>query len=295
MKLLYSLHPAAVLPVILFTIILSMLNINPLFSACSLAGSLILIIAVSGVKELLKTLKFALPVFLLMSAVNPLLVRDGYTVLFTAAGIAFTLEAALYGISASMSVISVFCQFKCLNAVIDGDKFLYLFGNISPRLALTLSAAIGFYPTAKKIIRETDDCQRLTGIYSDKNFSDKIKAKGGTLSAATGLCLEKAMEKADMCRARGFSLKNRTHYSPYDWRLREWLFFTPAALLFVSSCVLLLAGGGKYDFYPLCTSLPSDPLSLSLYFCYSALLLTAPATETFHSLRVRRALAQTFG
>ena len=57
MKLLYSLHPAAVLPVILFTIILSMLNINPLFSACSLAGSLILIIAVSGVKELLKTLK----------------------------------------------------------------------------------------------------------------------------------------------------------------------------------------------------------------------------------------------
>ena len=121
MKLLYSLHPAAVLPVILFTIILSMLNINPLFSACSLAGWLILIIAVSGVKELLKTLKFALPVFLLMSAVNPLLVRDGYTVLFTAAGIAFTLEAALYGISASMSVISVFCQFKCLNAVIDGD------------------------------------------------------------------------------------------------------------------------------------------------------------------------------
>lgn len=66
-----------------------------------------------------------------------------------------TLEAVCYGFAVGVMIMSVFYWFKCFNAVMSSDKFIYLFGRVIPKLALLLSMTLGFIPKLKGVTRKS--------------------------------------------------------------------------------------------------------------------------------------------
>ena len=73
-----------------------------------------------------KTILGLLPLFLVLTAVNPLFNRYGSTVLFTYWDRPYTLEALLYGAAIAAIFVEMILWFGCYNAVLTGDKFTAL-------------------------------------------------------------------------------------------------------------------------------------------------------------------------
>ena len=92
---------------------------------------------VEGGRTLVGQMRYMLPLLLFTALLNPLFNHQGATVLFQLPnGSSITLEAVAYGGAAAGMLLAVVVWFRCFGAVITSDKFLYLFGRISPSLSL---------------------------------------------------------------------------------------------------------------------------------------------------------------
>ena len=86
----------------------------------------------------LRNILSMLPLFLVLSLINPLFNRYGERVLFWYFGRPYTWEALLYGMAISGIFLEMLLWFGCYNAVLTSDKFTSLFGNVIPALSLLL-------------------------------------------------------------------------------------------------------------------------------------------------------------
>ena len=116
---------------------IAMFSANPVISAISLVGAITLYLMNNGRKSLSLHL-FSAGLFAVMALVNPLVSHNGATVLFVMNNNPITLEALIYGVCAAVTVIAVLYWFRSFSDVMTADKLLYLFGALSPKLALTL-------------------------------------------------------------------------------------------------------------------------------------------------------------
>lgn len=132
-----------------------------------------------------------------------------------------TLEAVCYGFAVGVMIMSVFYWFKCFNAVMSSDKFIYLFGRVIPKLALLLSMTLGFIPKLKRRYKEIDSAQKALGIYTSKSFVDRLRSKMRVMSILVTWSLESSVETGDSMRARGYGLKGRSSYSVFAWSARD--------------------------------------------------------------------------
>ena len=71
-----------------------------------------------------------------------------------------TLEAVCYGFAVGVMIMSVFYWFKCFNAVMSSDKFIYLFGRVIPKLALPFVHDARLYSQAEKALQRKSTARR---------------------------------------------------------------------------------------------------------------------------------------
>ena len=93
-----------------------------------------------------------LPMFLILTAINPLFNTYGAHILFSVFGRPYTLEALLYGAAIASVFVVMMLWFGCYNAVMTSDKFTSLFGNLIPALSLLLVMVLRLIPN---FIRKT--------------------------------------------------------------------------------------------------------------------------------------------
>ena len=93
-----------------------------------------------------KTLLAMIPLFLLMTVINPLFNTYGATILFYVFKRPYTLEALYYGAAIAAVLVVMLIWFGCYNVVLTSDKFTSLFGNLIPSLSLLLVMVL---PTLK--------------------------------------------------------------------------------------------------------------------------------------------------
>ncbi|HIY97496.1 MAG TPA: energy-coupling factor transporter transmembrane protein EcfT [Candidatus Borkfalkia excrementigallinarum] len=271
-------------PIILFVYFIAMIFItmftqHPVLLGISFVCAVSFCGMLTGLKKLLKSLAYSIPVLLVIAVTNPLFSHNGETVLFFLNDNPVTLEAILYGLDIAVMIMAVFYWFKCYHAVMTSDKFIYLFGRVIPKLSLLLSMVLNFIPKFKRQYKEIDQSQKALGIYGAKGYIDKIRSRIRVLSILVTWSLENSVETADSMRARGYGLKGRTSYSIFKWTVRDTVM---AALVFAFTamiCFLMSLGYAEYWFYPTFKAFDRSVLAILLYVGLFVLMMLSTATE----------------
>ena len=216
---------------------------------------------------------YMLPVLLLAALVNPLFSHAGVTTLaYLPNGNPLTLESILYGVSAAFLLVTVITWFSCFNAVMTGDKLVYLFGRVIPALSLVLSMALRFVPRFTAQAKAIEHAQKCLGRdISQGNILKRVKYSVKILSILVTWALENAIDTADSMKSRGYGLPGRSAFSIYRFEKRD-----RAALLFLLLCGGLVIAGGlagqlEFHFYPAVGGAGCGPWQAGLFITYFAL------------------------
>ena len=241
-------HPAINLLYFVAAIGFAMFFTHPVCLAISLLCAFTYSVYLNGKRAVRFNLIYMLPLLVFAALLNPMFNHQGGTILaYLPNGNPLTLESVLYGVSASVMLVTVISWFSCFNVVMTSDKFVYLFGKIIPALSLILSMALRFVPRFKAQIKVISNAQKCVGRdASSGNLLRRMKHGIKILSIMVTWALENAIETADSMKGRGYGLPGRTAFSIFRFDRRDW-----RALLYILVCsAAVLAGNftGAYRF-----------------------------------------------
>jgi energy-coupling factor transport system permease protein len=204
--------------------------------------------------ELRRAARLAVPLALLVAVVNPLVSREGLTLLVQGPTVPLygaldvTLEAVVYGGVAALRVLVVVLAFAVFSATVDPDEMLRGLRRLAPRSALTASLATRMVPVLAR------DGERLSEAYALRASA----IRGGRLQRSAVLAralaaggLERAMDTAAALELRGYALgTRRSGRMPRAWSTADVAFGLAAAALLVSAVGTAVAGLATFDPYP---------------------------------------------
>lgn len=276
-----SVHPISAFMFFVFAFVLSMTASHPLLLAVSFITGLIYDIKLSAVSFFLKII---MPMICLITFFNGIFSHYGVTVLFKMpSGNNFTLEALVFGFVFSIRTASALLWLNSFNEIITSDKFIFLFGRISPKTALVISMVLRFIPLVRSQSEEIKKAEKGVGnLPTEKDFIGKIRHGARKLSILISWTLEKGIDSADSMKARGYGLHGRTSFNSYTFTLKDALFLM---LSFIASGMLFYIGAEyKANYNPVIDIPMPDNLSL-IFIIFIALVLLLP---TFYDLREDR-------
>ncbi len=230
---------------------LGMFFVHPAFLTCSLLLSFSYYLTVHGRKGI-KFVLGMIPLFVILSVINPLFNTGGDTVLFTYfGGRAYTLEALLYGIALSAMFVSVMVWFASYNAVMTSDKFLYIFGKAAPSVSLVLSAILRLIPNFRRKAVQIAGARKCIGKAGEAGRrKEKIENGMTVMSTLTTWALEGGIVTADSMRSRGYGSGKRTNFAIYRLDGRDILLIIIMAALITAVLVCAALGGMKASYLP---------------------------------------------
>jgi len=244
-----------------------MFTLNPYALGISMLCAICFCGICIGAKKLFVSLAYSLPLMIIVAMVNPIFVHKGDTILFFLNDNPVTKEAILYGVSSSVMLAAVYYWCKAYNEIVTSDKFIYLFGKVSPKLSLLLSLIIGFVPKLKRKYKEIDEAQKTLGVYSSGGYVDKLAGKFRVLSILLTDALESSVSTADGMQARGYGLKGRTAYSPYIFTPYDVISLLLILAAGITAIVLFIVKTGRFVYYPTISPLNFGIKECALYIC----------------------------
>jgi len=241
----------------------AMFFFHPVLLAISLVCALAYAFCLKGKKAVFIAGVFLIPLLIFTAVMNPLFNHQGATILsYLPNGNPVTLESVLYGVAASVMLVTVIAWFMCFNAVITSDKMIYLFGRVLPSLSLVLSMSMRFVPRFIAQAKVISNAQKGMG---QKPSLVKI------LSILVTYALENAVETADSMKARGYGLPGRTAFSIFTFRRRDAY---AAVYILLCACVVLTgaaAGALRFRYFPSIQMQSFQASSFVVFTAYFAL------------------------
>ena len=193
------------------TVVLTVVLMHPVYQAVSLGCAALYYVLLRGRKSV-KVLLGLIPLWAVLSAVNPLFDTMGQTVLFTYWGRPYTLEALIYGMVLAAMCAAVILWCLCYATVMTADKFTALFAPLLPALSLLLVMIFRLIPSYGRKARQIALARRCIGLGGEDSRRAHLKSGMGTLSALTTWALEGSIVTADSMRARGYGTAKRTSF-----------------------------------------------------------------------------------
>ena len=279
-----SVHPISAFVFFVFAFVLSMTASHPLLLAVSFITGLIYDIKLSGKKAVSFFLKTIMPMVFLITFFNGIFSHYGVTVLFKMpSGNNFTLEALVFGFVFSIRTASALLWLNSFNEIITSDKFIFLFGRISPKTALVISMVLRFIPLVRSQSEEIKKAEKGVGnLPTDKDFIGKIRHGARRLSILISWTLEKGIDSSDSMKARGYGLHGRTSFNSYSFSVKDALF-----LLFslIASVIFFFVGTKYKSNYNPVIDIPMPDILATLLITVIAFVLLLP---TLYDLREER-------
>lgn len=222
----------------------------------------------------LKMLLAMLPLFLIMTAINPLFNTYGATVLFHVLGRPYTLEALYYGMAIAAVFVVMLIWFGCYNAVLTSDKFTSLFGNLIPALSLLLVMVLRMIPNLMRKARQFAGARKSIGKGSGDNATNKEKITDGMtiLSALTDWALEGGVVTGDSMRSRGYGSAKRTSFVVYRMTGIDFSLLVIQCVLILAVLGTALTGGTTATYTPDFYIAPVSGMHISGLIAYCAYL-----------------------
>lgn len=255
-------HPFVSLFYFLSVLIIAMFSVNPIFIVIALLGGISFFLKIEKSLSISRDLGFYLLLIIAVTLTNPLFSHKGVTVLFFFNNNPITLESILYGLNLGLTLTSVIFWFKSFNIIMTEEKLLFLLGKASPKIALTISSALRFIPSLKRQFKRIKESQTATGRFSSDSWINKIKSSVSIYSALVDWAFENAIDTGASMKARGYGLKNKSHYSLFRFKGLDFLLLS---LIFMCDTIVILSlvlGGNSFSFYPVLSEIPLDYISL---------------------------------
>ena len=219
-----------------------------------------------GVKTLL--VFFALS--LVIAVINPFFNTAGDTVLFSAFGRPYTLEALIRGALAAGAFFSAVIWFACFNAVMSGDKFTALFGNIAPSLSTVLVMIFRLVPEMKRRTGLIGEARTAIGKGAGGTLREKFSAGVASLGALTTYSLEGGVTAGDSMRARGYGVSRRTSFAGKKAGCADVLFAVVTLSLAAAALFFVFRGAAGVVFDPRFSAAPLNGENLVCFIACTA-------------------------
>lgn len=268
-----SVHPFSAFIFFVFAFILSMAASHPVLLGLCLLSGLVYDIRLNGRKAVSFFSKLIIPMMILITVLNAVFSHYGVTVLFTMHnGNNFTLEALVFGFVFSLRTASALLWLDCFNEIITSDKFIFLFGRVSPRLALVISMVLRFIPLIRSQSEDIKKAEKGVGnLPKEADFIGKVRHGARGLSILISWTLEKGIDTSDSMRARGYGLSGRTSYNSYTFSLKDLLIL----LLSISSFagLFIISKNMKATYNPIIDIPMPDVFSVIIILIFTVNLL----------------------
>lgn len=278
MRFFGTLHPAVSMCYFVCVIGLTLACPHVVTVLLSLLGGAMFNLALRGGKAFGRTMRFVLPMFLIVCIGNPLVNHRGVTMLFLLFDQWITLEAIVYGVVTACSLAAVILWFGCYQEVMTSDKFLYLFGKIAPATALLITSALRFIPQMQQNAAQIKESRAMLQDNSPRLFQ-KLAHAVQNLSALLGMSMENAVETADSMKARGFGARRRTTFHLFHFDARDARTLALMLTLFGICVVARCYGHGYMEYYPRITALTMGASSMTMFILFAALMLLPSILE----------------
>jgi energy-coupling factor transport system permease protein len=222
-----------------------------LFDDPIVLGTVIAAVVVAGVaagvgREIKRAALLSLPLVLLVAAVNPLVYREGDTLLIRGGEILgrrmdITLEALVAGGLAGMRVAAIVMAFGLFSACVDPDELLRMFRRFSYRSALTGALATRLVPVLARDALRMGDAARCRPVPPSR-----LAVARAALSGA----LDRAVEVAAALEVRGYSVGGRPERGRRVWSRHDVRVAAAAVVVAAAAVVFKIAGAGDVVVYP---------------------------------------------
>ena len=252
-----------------------------------LAGGLLAVLAAgaaAGVAgELGRAARLAVPLAILIVVVNPLVYREGETLLIRGGEllgyrIEITLEALAFGGAAALRLFVLAMALALFSATVDPDDLLRLVRRVSYRSALTASLASRLAPVLARDALRMSDAARCR-----PQRPPRTAVARATLAGA----LDRAVEVAAALELRGYASGKRPPRYARAWSRHDVRFAGAGAGIALAAVATRIAGAGDFDPYPT-LSLASSPADIAAVVLLP-LLATVPFAGPAARLGVARA------
>ena len=199
-----------------------------------------------------KMLLAMLPLCLLIAVINPLFNHNGDTILFYLFEKPYTFESLTYGAALGGIRLVMLLWFGCYSAVMTGDKFTSLFGNLIPALSLLLVMIFRMVPSLMRRARQISSARKSIGKGNagDGRWMDKAKDGMTVLYSLTAWALEGSIVTADSMRARGYGSARRSSFMIYRMTVRDWVLLVITAGLAAAVLAAAATGAAAATFMP---------------------------------------------
>ena len=186
-----------------------------------------------------------IPLFLFLTAINPLFNTYGQTPLFYLFDRPYTFEALCYGAALASTFAQMILWFGCYNKVLTSDKFTSLFGNLIPAISLLLVMVFRMVPNLMRKANQIGGARKSIGKGAGEAATTKEKLNDGMtlLGALISWALEGSVVTGDSMRARGYGTAKRSSFMIYRMTLTDWLLL--AVMLILLALVITAACLGQ--------------------------------------------------
>ena len=281
-----GLHPAVSFTYFAAVIGLPLACMHPVLSPLSFLGAAAFLVCLKGWKSLLGTMRFLLPMMLVIVVANPLFNHRGVTMLFMLFDQWITLEAICYGITAGLSLGALILWFACYQEIMTSDKFLYLFGKIAPATSLLITMTLQLIPKLQNQLSDIRQGQEMLREQK-KGIMAKLHTAIRHTSTLIGWSVENAVDQADSMKARGYGLKRRTTFHLFHFDSRDARFLT-VILILGGMCIIARAfGHGTMEFYPRMDVVITGESGIFLYCIFAVLVCLPTILEGKEAVRWR--------
>ena len=222
---------------------------NPVLGAMGILSGFLYYLVRNGLQGFGKSC-WILLIPILAMIINPLFIHNGKTVLFILNNNPVTLEALLFGLSSGLMIGGTLIWFASFNQIMTSDKLLYIFGSVSPKLALILSMALRYIPLFRQQIVKTNNAQKAMGLYKEDNAIDKIRGGMRIFSVMVTWALENGVITADSMTARGYGTGKRSRFAIFKWCVQDYTLLAVSLCLSAVTCISGISGHLRYIWYP---------------------------------------------
>lgn len=221
---------------------------HPAYIGCSILAAMLYLILLKGRKGLTFSLAM-LPLFVVITVINPLFNHDGKQVLFTVFGNPYTLEALYYGMAVAGIFLVMMLWFACYNEILTSDKFVCLFGKLIPSLSMVLVMVLRLIPNLIRKASQLRAARNSIGRGAGEQSTTREKLIDGMriLSGLTDWALEGSIITADSMRSRGYGSTRRSNFHLYRFGTQD---FTVLALMAALVILTLCTGDFTATYTP---------------------------------------------
>ena len=194
---------------------------HPAYLAAGIDTGAVYYLILNG-KKGVKMLLGMVPLFLFLTAINPLFNTYGSRVLFRIGDRPYTYEALMYGVAVAAMFVTMLLWFGCYNKVLTSDKFTSLFGNLIPALSLLLVMILRMVPNFIRKAKQLSGARKAIGKGAGESKKEKLLGVASLLGALTTWALEGGIVTGDSMRARGYGSAKRTSFMRYQMTGKDW-------------------------------------------------------------------------